>query len=77
MNKRKDRNKVQTRKPAASTGIGTVVRCVEYADLLVLTSPAIMDNGHIGDQNACSTSAKPNSVGKNISPPLARSGVPA
>jgi Raf kinase inhibitor-like YbhB/YbcL family protein len=48
------------------------------ADVLVLTSPAIADNGTLAIKNACSDKQRsPNCVGENISPPLAWSGVPA
>jgi hypothetical protein len=49
-----------------------------YADVLMLTSPAIADNGTLAIKNACSDKQRsPNCVGENISPPLAWSGIPA
>jgi Raf kinase inhibitor-like YbhB/YbcL family protein len=48
-----------------------------HADVLVLTSPAIPDNGTLAIKNACSDKQRsPNCVGENTSPPLAWSGVP-
>jgi Raf kinase inhibitor-like YbhB/YbcL family protein len=48
------------------------------ADVLMLTSPAISDNGTLAIKNACSDKKRsPNCVGENISPPLAWSGVPS
>ena len=48
-----------------------------HADVLRLTSPAIPDNGTLATKNACNDKQRsPNCVGKNISPPLAWSGVP-
>jgi Raf kinase inhibitor-like YbhB/YbcL family protein len=48
-----------------------------YADVLMLTSPAIPDNGTLAIKNACSDKQRsPNCVGENMSPPLAWSGVP-
>lgn len=48
-----------------------------YADVLMLTSSAIPDNGALAIKNACSDKQRsPNCVGENISPPLAWSGVP-
>jgi phosphatidylethanolamine-binding protein (PEBP) family uncharacterized protein len=50
---------------------------VAYADVLILTSSAIPDNGTLAIKNACSDKQRsPNCVGENISPPLAWSGVP-
>ncbi len=50
---------------------------VAYADVLMLTSSAIADNGTLAIKNACSDKQRsPNCVGENISPPLAWSGVP-
>jgi Raf kinase inhibitor-like YbhB/YbcL family protein len=50
---------------------------VAYADVLMLTSSAIPDNGTLAIKNACSDKQRsPNCVGENISPPLAWSGVP-
>ena len=49
---------------------------VAYADVLMLTSSAIADNGTLAIKNACSDKQRsPNCVGENISPPLAWSGV--
>jgi len=51
---------------------------VAYADVLMLTSSAIPDNGTLATKNACSDKQRsPNCVGENISPPLAWSGIPA
>jgi Raf kinase inhibitor-like YbhB/YbcL family protein len=50
---------------------------VAHADVLVLTSSAIPDNGTLAIKNACNDKRSPNCVGENISPPLAWSGVPA
>jgi len=48
-----------------------------YADVLMLTSPTIPDNGTLAIKNACSDKQRsPNCVGENISPPLTWSGVP-
>ena len=48
-----------------------------YADVLMLTSSAIPDNGALAIKNACSDKQRsPNCVGENISPPLAWFGVP-
>jgi hypothetical protein len=48
-----------------------------YADVLMLTSPTIPDNGTLAVKNACSDKQRsPNCVGENISPPLTWSGVP-
>jgi Raf kinase inhibitor-like YbhB/YbcL family protein len=48
-----------------------------YADVLMLTSSAIPDNGTLAIKNACSDKQRsPNCVGENISPPFAWSGVP-
>ena len=48
-----------------------------YADVLMLTSPTIPDNGTLAVKNACSDKQRsPNCVGENISPPLNWSGVP-
>src|SRR5271163_3010624 len=48
-----------------------------YADVLMLTSSAIADNGTLAIKNACSDKQRsPNCVGENISPPLTWSGVP-
>jgi phosphatidylethanolamine-binding protein (PEBP) family uncharacterized protein len=50
---------------------------VAPADVLRLTSPAMADNGTLAIKNACNGKERsPNCVGENISPPLARSGVP-
>jgi Raf kinase inhibitor-like YbhB/YbcL family protein len=50
---------------------------VAYADVLMLTSSAIPDNGALAIKNACSDKQRsPNCVGENMSPPLAWSGVP-
>jgi Raf kinase inhibitor-like YbhB/YbcL family protein len=50
---------------------------VARADVLMLTSPALPDNGTLATKNACSDKKRsPNCVGENISPPLAWSGVP-
>ena len=50
---------------------------VAHADVLMLTSPTIPDNGTLAIKNACSDKKRsPNCVGENISPPLAWSGVP-
>ena len=50
---------------------------VAYADVLMLTSSAIADNGTLAIKNACSDKQRsPNCVGENMSPPLAWSGVP-
>ena len=50
---------------------------VAYADVLMLTSSAIPDNGTLAIKNACSDKQRsPNCVGENISPPLAWSGAP-
>src|SRR5437016_10502686 len=50
---------------------------VAYADVLMLTSSAIPDNGTLATKNACSDKQRsPNCVGENISPRLAWSGVP-
>jgi Raf kinase inhibitor-like YbhB/YbcL family protein len=50
---------------------------VAHADVLVLTSPEIADNGALAIKNACADKQRsPNCVGENISPPLAWSGVP-
>jgi Raf kinase inhibitor-like YbhB/YbcL family protein len=47
------------------------------ADVLVLTSPQIADNGTLAVKNACADKQRsPNCVGENVSPPLAWSGVP-
>ncbi len=47
------------------------------ADVFMLTSPAIQDNGTLATKNACSDKQRsPNCVGENISPPLAWSNVP-
>ena len=47
------------------------------ADVLVLTSPQIEDNGTLALKNACADKQRsPNCVGQNLSPPLAWSGVP-
>jgi len=50
---------------------------VAHADVLMLTSSAIPDNGTLATKNACSDKQRsPNCVGENLSPPLAWSGVP-
>jgi phosphatidylethanolamine-binding protein (PEBP) family uncharacterized protein len=50
---------------------------VAYADVLMLTSSVIPDNGTLAIKNACSDKQRSsNCVGENISPPLAWSGVP-
>ena len=50
---------------------------VAHADVLMLTSPTIPDNGALAIKNACSDKQRSsNCVGENISPPLAWSGVP-
>ena len=47
------------------------------ADVFMLTSLAIQDNGTLATKNACSDKQRsPNCVGENISPPLAWSNVP-
>ena len=47
------------------------------AEVLTLTSPAILDNGTLATKNACSDKQRsPNCVGENISPPLAWSNPP-
>jgi Raf kinase inhibitor-like YbhB/YbcL family protein len=47
------------------------------ADVLVLTSPQIQDNGALAVKNACNDKQRsPNCVGENISPPLQWSGAP-
>src|SRR5712664_1488051 len=47
------------------------------AEVLMLTSSAIPDNGTLAIKNACSDKQRsPNCVGENMSPPLAWSGVP-
>src|SRR5438874_13470071 len=47
------------------------------ADVLVLTSSALKDNGQLAVKNACADKQRsPNCVGENISPPLAWTGVP-
>jgi Raf kinase inhibitor-like YbhB/YbcL family protein len=47
------------------------------ADVLMLTSSAIPDNGTLATKNACSDKQRtPNCVGENISPPLAWSNPP-
>jgi len=47
------------------------------AEALMLTSPAIHDNGTLATKNACSDNQRsPNCVGENISPPLAWSNPP-
>ena len=47
------------------------------ADVFMLTSPAIQDNGALANKNACSDKQRsPNCVGENISPPLAWSNPP-
>jgi hypothetical protein len=51
---------------------------VARADVLMLTSPTIPDNGALTIKNACSDKRRSfNRVGENISPPLVWSGVPA
>ena len=50
---------------------------VAYADVLMLTSSAIADNGTLAIKNACSDKQRSlNCVGENISPSLVWSGVP-
>jgi Raf kinase inhibitor-like YbhB/YbcL family protein len=47
------------------------------ADVLVLTSPQIQDDGTLAVKNACADKQRsPNCVGENVSPPLQWSGVP-
>jgi Raf kinase inhibitor-like YbhB/YbcL family protein len=47
------------------------------ADVLVLSSPQIQDNGTLAVKNACADKqVSPNCVGENISPPLQWSGAP-
>ena len=47
------------------------------AEVFMLSSPAIQDNGTLATKNACSdTQRSPNCVGENISPPLAWSNPP-
>src|SRR5579883_2910889 len=47
------------------------------ADVLMLTSPQLQDNGQLAIKNACADKQRsPNCVGENISPPLAWTGVP-
>jgi Raf kinase inhibitor-like YbhB/YbcL family protein len=59
---------------AASLLIAPLARA---ADVFTLSSPALQDNGTLATKNACSDKQRtPNSVGENISPPLAWSNVP-
>ena len=62
----------------AMFGIGLVLSLgMARADVLVLTSPQIEDNGTLAVKNACADKQRsPNCVGQNLSPPLAWSGVP-
>ena len=47
------------------------------ADVFILSSPAIQDNGTLAIKNACSDKQRsPNCVGENVSPPLAWSNPP-
>jgi len=59
-------------------GVGLVFSLgTAKADVLVLTSPQIADNGTLAMKNACADKQRsPNCVGENISPALAWSGVP-
>ena len=59
-------------------GVGLVLSLgAAKAEVLVLTSPQIADDGTLAIKNACADKERsPNCVGKNISPPLAWSGVP-
>jgi Raf kinase inhibitor-like YbhB/YbcL family protein len=58
---------------AALAGTGPAAQ----ADVLVLTSSQIQDNGTLAIKNACGDKqASPNCVGENVSPPLQWSGVP-
>ena len=53
------------------------VPVVRAADVLMLSSTAVQDNGTLATKNACSDKQRtPNCVGENISPPLAWSNVP-
>jgi len=48
------------------------------ADVLVLSSPQIPDNGSLAIKNACADKQRsPNCVGENVSPPLQWTGMPA
>jgi len=48
------------------------------ADVLVLSSPQIPDNGTLAIKNACADKQRsPNCVGENVSPPLQWTGMPA
>jgi Raf kinase inhibitor-like YbhB/YbcL family protein len=47
------------------------------AEILVLTSPQIQDNGTLAVKDACADKQRsPNCVGENVSPPLQWTGVP-
>ena len=63
---------------SAVLGVGLVFSLgTAKADVLVLTSPQIADNGTLAVKNACADKQRtPNCVGENVSPPLAWSGVP-
>ena len=63
---------------SAMLGVGLVFSLgTAKADVLVLTSPQIVDNGTLAVKNACADKQRsPNCVGENVSPPLAWSGVP-
>jgi Raf kinase inhibitor-like YbhB/YbcL family protein len=53
------------------------VPVVRAADVFTLTSSTVQDNGVLPTKDACSDKQRtPNSVGENISPPLAWSNVP-
>ena len=63
---------------SAMLGVGFVLSFgAAKADVLVLSSPQIEDNGTLAVKNACAEKQRsPNCVGENLSPPLAWSGVP-
>jgi Raf kinase inhibitor-like YbhB/YbcL family protein len=53
------------------------VPAARAAEVFMLTSPAVQDNGTLATKNACNDKQRsPNCLGENISPPLAWSGVP-
>jgi Raf kinase inhibitor-like YbhB/YbcL family protein len=63
---------------SAMLGVGFLLSFgAAKADVLVLSSPQIEDNGMLAVKNACADKERsPNCVGENLSPPLAWSGVP-
>src|SRR6516164_10409177 len=63
---------------SAMLGVGFVLSFGSAkADVLVLSSPQIEDNGTLAVKNACADKQRsPNCVGQNLSPPLAWSGMP-